>query len=313
MMFALQLGSLQSSSFVIVFAAAVIVILFLLAITFAIRRRRRKMIQSSISAKKLSEKKISTGVASSTGAFHGNSYAGISATGKFIEKRKTEFKVRSSPTTTIVKGNIDVPTVNASQSQADNLHNELFHLSSNFALILNETVMDEEATTAKIYDVKKSLDSDVALSPILASCIDIARSLNRASDSIWMEHESFGAPEWRNSAIVDVTDSFIFPDYRLIDAKMYLNYKKEGESHPTIEEYKVPVFESRPVYLLENAVLDAQLENADYIEFNAPTPLQWSSMASLGEFVPMVVDVRDYKIILKEIKRRIYDFITLIE
>jgi len=176
MMFALQLGSLQSSSFVIVFAAAVIVILFLLAITFAIRRRRRKMIQSSISAKKLSEKKKSTGVASSTGAFHGNSYAGISATGKFIEKRKTEFKVRSSPTTTIVKGNIDVPTVNASQSQADNLHNELFHLSSNFALILNETVMDEEATTAKIYDVKKSLDSDVALSPILASCIDIARS-----------------------------------------------------------------------------------------------------------------------------------------
>jgi len=312
-MFALQLGSLQSSNFVIVFVAAVVVILFLLAIAFALRRRRRKLTKSFITGEKFSEKKKSTGVTSSRGTYRGDAYAEISATGKFIEKPGTEFKVRSPQTTTIVKGNINVPTVNANQSQADNLHNELFHLSPNFALTLNETVMDEEATTAKIYEVKKNLDSDVALSSILASCIDIARSLNRESDAIWMERESFGAPEWRNSAIVDVTDSLIFPDYRLIDAEMYLNYKKEGESHPTIEEYYVPVFESRPVYLVENAVLDAQSENADYIEFNAPTPLQWSSMASLGEFVPMAIDVRDYEIILKEIKRRIYDFITLIE
>ena len=307
-MFALQLGSLQSSNFVIVFAAAVVIILFLLAIACALRRRRRKLTKSFVTGEKFSEKKKS-----SAGTYRGGTYAEIPATGKFIEKWGTEFKVKSPQTTTIVKGNINVPTVNASQSQADNLHNELFHLSPNFALILNETVMDEETTTAKIYEVKKNLDSDVALSPILVSCIDIARSLNRASDAIWIERESFGAPEWRNSAIVDVTDSFIFPDYRLIDAKMYLNYKKEGESYPTIEEYNVPVFESRPVYLLENAVLDAQSENADYIEFNAPTPLQCSSMASLGEFVPMAINVRDYEIILKEIKRRIYDFITLIE
>jgi hypothetical protein len=307
-MFALQLGSLQSSNFVIVFAAAVVVILFLLAIASALRRRRRKLTKSFVTGEKFSEKKRS-----SSGTYRGDSYAEISATGKFIEKRGTEFKVRSPQTTTIVKGNINVPTVNASQSQADNLHNELFHLSPNFALILNETVMDEETTTAKIYEVKKNLDSDVALSLILVSCIDIARSLNRASDAIWIERESFGAPEWRDSAIVDVTDSLVFPDYRLIDAKMYLNYKKEGESHPTIEEYNVPVFESRPVYLIENAVLDAQSQNADYIEFNAPAPLQCSSMASLGEFVPMAIDVRDYEIILKEIKRRIYDFITLIE
>jgi hypothetical protein len=307
-MFALQLGSLQSSNFVIVFVAAVVVILFLLAIASALRRRRRKLTKSFVTGEKFSEKKKS-----SAGTYRGDTYAEISATGKFIEKRATEFKVRSPQTTTMVKGNINVPTVNASQSQADNLHNELFHLSPNFALILNETVMDEETTTAKIYELKKNLDSDVALSPILASCIDIARSLNRESDAIWMERESFGAPEWRNSAIVDVTDSLIFPDYRLIDAKMYLNYKKEGDSYPTIEEYNVPVFESRPVYLVENAVLDAQSENADYIEFNAPTPLQCSSMASLGEFVPMAINVRDYEIILKEIKRRIYDFITLIE
>jgi hypothetical protein len=307
-MFALQLGSLQSSNFVIVFAAAVVIILFLLAIAFALRRRRRKLTKSFVTGEKFSEKKRS-----SAGTYRGGTYAEIPATGKFIEKWGTEFKVKSPQTTTMVKGNINVPTVNASQSQADNLHNELFHLSPNFALILNETVMDEETTTAKIYELKKNLGSDVALSPILASCIDIARSLNRESDAIWMERESFGAPEWRNSAIVDVTDSFIFPDYRLIDAKMYLNYKKEGESYPTIEEYNVPVFESRPVYLLENAVLDAQSENADYIEFNAPTPLQCSSMASLGEFVPMAINVRDYEIILKEIKRRIYDFITLIE
>ena len=312
-MFALQLGSLQTSNFVIVFAAAIVVILFLLAIALALRRRRRKLTKSFITGEKFAEKKKSAGVKSSGGTYRGDTYAEISATGKFIEKRGVEFKVRSPQTTTIVKGNINVPTVKASQSQADNLHNELFHLSPNFALTLNETVMDEEATTAKIYDVKKSLDADVALSSILASCIDIARSLNRESDAIWMERESFGAPEWRNSAIVDVTDSFIFPAYRLIDAEMYLNYKKEGESHPTIEEYYVPVFESRPVYLIENAVLDAQSGNADYIEFNAPTPLQWSSMASLGEFVPMAIDVRDYEIILKEIKRRIYDFITLIE
>ena len=312
-MFALQLGSLQSSNFVMVSAAAVVVILFLLVIALALRRRRRKLTKSFIASEKFSEKKKSTGLTSSKGTYRGDAYAEISATGKFLEKRGAEFKVRSPQTTTIVKGNINVPTVNASQSQADNLHNELFHLSQNFALILDETVMDEETTTAKIYEVKKNLDSNVALSPILATCIDIARSLNRASDAIWIERESFGAPEWRDSAIVDVTDSLIFPDYRLIDAKMYLNYKKEGESHPTIEEYNVPVFESRPVYLIENAVLDAQSENADYIEFNAPTPLQCSSMASLGEFVPMAVDVRDYEIILKEIKRCIYDFITSVE
>ncbi len=150
------------------------------------------------------------------------------------------------------------------------------------------------------------------LSPILASCIDIARSLGRTNDAMWMERESFGALEWRTSAIVDATDGLIFPEYRLIDGKMYLNYKKEGESHSTIEEYDVPIFESRPVYLLEKAVLDAQSKNADYVAFNVPTPLQWSSIASLGEFVPITIDVRDYQIILKEIKRRIYDFITYI-
>jgi hypothetical protein len=294
-----------------VFAAAVVVILFLLAIAFALRRRRTKL--TKVTGEKFSEKKRSTGLANSKGTYRGDAYAGISATGKFIEKRGAEFKVRSPQTTTIVKGNINVPTVNTTQSQADNLHNELFHLSQNFALILNETLMDEVTTTAKIYEVKKNLDSNVALSPVLATCIDIARSLNRVSDAMWMERESFGAPEWRNSAIVDVTDSLIFPDYRLIDAKMYLNYKKEGESHPTIEEYDVPVFESRPVYLIENAVLDARSENTDYIEFNAPTPLQCSSMASLGEFVPMAVDIRDYEIILKELKRRIHDFITSVE
>ncbi len=312
-MIVLQLVSLQNPNFTIVFIAAVVVILLLIAIAFALTRRQRTPIKSLSKSEKLSEKKKSMGVATSGKSYQDEAHAGIAATGKLIETRDTGFKVKSPQnTTTIVKGNINVPTVNASQNQADNVHDELFHSSPNIALTLNETMMDEETTAALIYEVKKSLDSDVLLSPILASCIDIARSLGRTNDAMWMERESFGALEWRTSAIVDATDGLIFPEYRLIDGKMYLNYKKEGESHSTIEEYDVPIFESRPVYLLEKAVLDAQSKNADYVAFNVPTPLQWSSIASLGEFVPITIDVRDYQIILKEIKRRIYDFITYI-
>jgi hypothetical protein len=312
-MIVLQLVSLQNPNFTIVFIAAVVVILLLIAIAFALTRRQRTPIKSHTKSEKLSEKKKSIGVATSGKSYQDEAYAGIAAAGKLIEKRDTGFKVKSpQDTTTIVKGNINVPTVNASQNQADNVHDELFHLSPNIALTLNETMMDEETTAALIYEVKKSLDSDVLLNPILASCIDIARSLGRTNDAMWMERESFGALEWRTSAIVDATDGLIFPEYRLIDGKMYLNYKKEGESHSTIEEYDVPIFESRPVYLLEKALLDAQSKNADYVAFNVPTPLSLSSIASLGEFVPITIDVRDYKIILKEIKRRIYDFITFI-
>jgi hypothetical protein len=313
-MIVLQVIYLQNPNFTIVFVAAVVVILLLIAIAFVLTRRQRMPIKSLTKSEKLPEKKTSIGVATSGNSYQDEAYAGIAATGKLTEKWDTGFKVKSPQnTTTIVKGNINVPTVNASQNQADNVHDELVHLSPNIALTLNETMMDKETTVALIYEVKKSLDSDVQLSSILVSCIDIARSLDRINDALWMERESFGAIEWTSSAIVDATDGLIFPEYRLIDGKMYLNYKKEGESHPTIEEYDVPIFESRPVYLLEKAVLDAQSKNADYVAFNVPTPLQWSSVASLGEFVPITIDVRDYKIILREIKRRIYDFIELIQ
>lgn len=311
-MIVLQVASLQNPNFIIVFIVAVVVILFLIALAFALMRRQRTPIKPHATSEKLSEKKKSIGVATSGKSYQDEAYTGTAATGKLIEKSAAEFKVKSPQnTTTMVKGNINVPTVTASQNQADNVHDELFHLSPNIALTLNETMMDEETTEALIYEVKRSLDSDVPLSLILASCIDIARSLGRTNDAMWMERESFGAIEWRTSAIVDATDG-LFPEYRLIDGKMYLDYKREGESHSTIEEYDVPIFESRPVYLLEKAVLDAQSKNADYVAFNVPTPSQWSSIASLGEFVPIAVDVRDYKKILKEIKRRIYDFITFI-
>jgi hypothetical protein len=314
MMFVLQLVSLQNSNFTTVFIAAIVVILLLIAIAFALTRRQKTHIKSLTKSEKSSEKKKSKGVTTSRDSYQHEAYAGIAGTGKLIETRDIGFKIKSPQnTTTIVKGNINVPTVKASQNQADKVHDELVHLPLNTALTLNETMMDEETTAAKIYDVKKSLDSDVPLSSILASCIDIARSLDRTNDTLWMECESFGAYEWRTSAIVDATDGLIFPEYRLINGKMYLNYKKEGESHSTIEEYDVPIFESRPVYLLEKAVLDAQSKNADYIVFNAPTPLQWPSVASLGEFVPVSIDIRDYKIILREIKRRIYDFMAAIQ
>ncbi len=165
-MIVLQLVSLQNPNFTIVFIAAVVVILLLIAIAFALTRRHRTPIKSLSKSEKLSEKKKSMGVATSGKSYQDEAHAGIAATGKLIETRDTGFKVKSPQnTTTIVKGNINVPTVNASQNQADNVHDELFHSSPNIALTLNETMMDEETTAALIYEVKKSLDSDVPTEP----------------------------------------------------------------------------------------------------------------------------------------------------
>src|SRR5665647_29295 len=212
-------------------------------------------------------------------------------------------------TTTIVKGNVNVGAVTASSIQAAEIHTELTALSYNEAITPNESVIDEQGLTTKISEVKDDLDSNETLSVILLKCIDIARSLNRRADLKWIQRELFGSAEWDDAVYLDVSREEVFPPYRLINATMYLNYTRDGDTFPTIEEYPIPMFENRSVYALEKILEAANMQNQDFAVLNTPAPAQWPSTASLGELIPLTVSTKDYLDLLAEVRKQAYDFI----
>ena len=224
----------------------------------------------------------------------------------------TDFTALHLPqeTTTIIKGNVNVAAVTASSGQAGEIHSELTSLSYNEAITPNEAVIDDQGLTAKISEVKDDLDSNEILSVILLKCIDIARSLNRRTDLQWIQRELFGTPEWEDAVYLDVTNEDMFPSYRLINAAMYVNYTREGDAYPTIEEYPIPVFENRSIYALEKILEAANIQNQDYVVLNTPAPVQWPSTASLGELIPLTVSVKDYMDLLAEVKNQTREFVN---
>jgi hypothetical protein len=213
-------------------------------------------------------------------------------------------------TTVIIKGNVNIAAVTASSSQAAEIHTELTTLSYNEAITPNESVIDEQGLTTKISEVKDDLDSNETLSVILLKCIDIARSLNRRTDLKWIRRELFGSAEWDDAVYLDVSSEDAFPVYRLIDATMYVNYTREADAFPTIEEYPIPVFENRSVYALEKLLEAANIQNQDYFVLNTPAPAQWPSTASLGELIPLTVSVKDYLDLLAEVRKQAREFIN---
>ena len=213
-------------------------------------------------------------------------------------------------TTTIVKGNVNIAAVSASASQAAEIRNELTALSYNDAITPIEAVIDESSLATKINEVKDDLDSNETLSVILLKCVDIAKSLNRRADLTWIHRELFGSPEWDDAVYLDISNEAAFPAYRLIDATMYLNYTREGEAFPTIEEYAIPVFENRSLYALEKILESANIQNQDYLVLNTPAPTQWPSTAALGELIPLTVSVKDYLDILTEVKKQVQEFVN---
>jgi hypothetical protein len=213
-------------------------------------------------------------------------------------------------TTTILKGNVNVAAVTASSSQAAEIHTELSALGYSEAITPNESVVDEQSLATKINEVKDDLSSNETLSVILLKCVDIARSLNRRTDLKWIQRELFGSVEWDEAVYLDVSSEDAFPAYRLINAAMYVNYTREGDMFPTIEEYAIPVFESRSVYALEKMLEAANIQNEDYVVLNTPAPAQWPSTASLGELIPLTVSIRDYLDLLAEVRKQTNDFIS---
>jgi len=213
-------------------------------------------------------------------------------------------------TTTIIRGNVNVAAVTASSSQAAEIHTELTALSYSEAITPNESFIDEQNLATKISEVKEDLGSNETLSVILLKCIDIARSLNRRTDLKWIQRELFGSVEWDNAVYLDVSSEGVFPTYRLIDATMYLNYTREGDTFPTIEEYAIPVFDNRSIYALEKILEAANIQNQDYVVLNTPAPAQWPSTASLGELIPLTISTRDYLDLLAEVRKQAYDFVS---
>jgi predicted Zn-dependent protease len=90
---------------------------------------------------------------------------------------------------------------------------------------------------------------------------------------------------------------------------MYLNYTRDGDTFPTIEEYPIPMFENRSVYALEKILEAANMQNQDFVVLNTPAPAQWPSTASLGELIPLTVSTKDYLDLLAEVRKQAYDFI----
>jgi len=212
-------------------------------------------------------------------------------------------------TTTIIKGNVNIAAVTASANQAAEIHTEITSLSYNDAITPIEAVIDEQSLAMKINEVKDDLDSNETLSVILLKCIDIAKSLNRRADLTWIHRELFGSPQWDDAVYLDISREDEFPPYRLVDATMYLNYTREGEAFPTIEEYAIPLFESRSVYALEKLLESANIQNQDYVVLNTPAPTQWPNTAALGELIPLSVSVKDYLDILAEVKKQVQEFV----
>lgn len=213
-------------------------------------------------------------------------------------------------TTTIIKGNVNMAAVSASASQAAEIHTEITSLSYNDAITPIEAVIDEQSLAMKINEVKDDLDSNETLSVILLKCVDIAKSLNRRADLTWIHRELFGSPQWDDAVYLDISREDEFPPYRLVDATMYLNYTAEGEAFPTIEEYAIPLFESRSVYALEKLLESANVQNQDYLVLNTPAPTQWPHTAALGELIPLSVSVKDYLDILAEVKKQVQEFVN---
>jgi len=216
-------------------------------------------------------------------------------------------------TTTILKGNVNIAAVTADPSQAAEIHNELTSLSLYEAITPNESVADEQSLKTKISEVKEDLDSNETLSVILLKCLEIARTLNRRSDLRWIERELFGSPQWNDQIYVDTASEEVFPPYRLTYAAMYLNYTREGDAYPTVEEYAIPFFESRSVYALEKILEAANVQNQDYIVLNTPAPSQWPFTALLGELLTLTVPVRDYLHLLAEVRKQVSEFINSLE
>ncbi len=228
------------------------------------------------------------------------------------QEEPADFPVPKLPpkTTTIIKGNVNIAAATASASQAAEIHNELTALSYSEAITPNEAVIDDPSLATKINEVKDDLDSNETLSVILLKCVDIAKSLNRRADLTWIHRELFGSPEWDDAVYLDVSSEDAFPAYRLIDATMYLNYTREGEAFPTIEEYAIPVFENRSLYALEKILESANIQSQDYLVLNTPAPAQWPSTAALGELIPLTVSVKDYLDILTEVKKQVQEFVS---
>jgi hypothetical protein len=212
-----------------------------------------------------------------------------------------------------LKGNVNIAAVTANPSQAAEIHTELTSLSYYEAITPNESVYDEQSLKTRISEVKEDLDSNETLSVILLKCLDIARTLNRRSDLKWIERELFGSPEWNDQVYLDTASEEVFPPYRLTYAAMYLNYTREGDAYPTVEEYAIPFFESRSVYALEKILEAANVQNQDYVVLNTPAPSQWPSTALLGELLTLTVPVRDYLHLLAEVRKQVSEFTDSLE
>ena len=212
-------------------------------------------------------------------------------------------------TTTIVKGNVNVAAVTASADQAVEIHEELTALDYSEAITPAESVIDEQSLATKIAEVKEDLDSNEILSIILLKCVDIAKSLNRRTDLNWMQRELYGSAEWDKAAYVNISSEDVFPPHRLIKSTMYVNYTREGDAFPTIEEYIIPVFENRSIFALEKILETANIQNQNYVVLNTPAPAQWPSTSSLGELIPLTVSLRDYSDLLAAVRKQASDFV----
>ena len=213
-------------------------------------------------------------------------------------------------TAKIIKGNVNVAAVMASPDQAGDIHNELSNINYDNAITPAEAVLDKDRLKVKIAEVRDDLESNETLSVVLLKCIEIARSLNRRSDLNWLEREAFGSPEWEDSIYLDVSDEDLFPPYRVLSATMYLNYTREGEEFPTIEEYAIPIFENRPIYALEKVIEAANVENQDYVVLNTPAPAEWPNTASLGELLPLTIPLQGHLNIVNVVRTQMRDFIN---
>lgn len=180
-----------------------------------------------------------------------------------------------------------------------------------------EVIVQSEDETKKQLEknksgIKEMFIKNEKLSLILAKALDFTKSTGDEQTSLWIERELYRDPMWISSDIStsemrNVSDKSIFPEYRSISGKFYL------QSQSGVEEFPLRQFIPFSIFQLESMLNDAESKSATQIVFHMPPLQEWvkrfPKIFSASKTISVYVDVSEIKKVMSEIRQRIHKYI----
>lgn len=166
-------------------------------------------------------------------------------------------------------------------------------------------------------EVKDKVLTDAPLTPLIAKCLDIARTLDRKEDVSWIERELYGCPEWYSVSekieSKDMSDKSVFPDYRRVKAKVYISFRNYSGLPLRDITLQPRMFVGFPVHRIEQVVRGTGRDTL--IVMRSPAPEEYSEVfdklgVKVEEDVPFVINAEDLRRLLSELRLRTHRFVT---